>query len=87
MNDNVVDSLFGGEVVEKCCGDVPAKSTLYAHLTDDRLVNMQKSNKLILNIGLSSLGENVALNSNDYFNLRIGLKTKTSEIYMEDLNF
>ena len=87
VNDNVIDSLFDGEIVEKGCVDTPVQSVLCAHITDDRLINLQKSNKLILNIGLSSLGENVTLNSNDYFNLRIGLKTKTSEIYMEDLNF
>lgn len=87
VNDNVVDSLFDGAVVEKGSNSVPVASTLYAHLTDDRLVNIQKSNKMILNIALSSLGDNVVLNSNDYFNLRIGLKTKTSEIYMDDLNF
>lgn len=87
VNDNVIDSLFDGEIVEKGCVDTPVQSVLCAHVTDDRLINLQKSNKLILNIGLSSLGENVTLNSNDYFNLRIGLKTKTSEIYMEDLNF
>ena len=40
-----------------------------------------------MKVHFSSLGNTVSINTNDYFNLRIGLKTKTSEINMEGLNF
>ena len=43
--------------------------------------------KWILKIKVSSLGNNVVINADGFFNLRIGLKTKTSEINMNDLNF
>lgn len=88
VDEQVVDSLFDGNTyVHAYNGDNVVEDILEIHITDDRLVNVQNANKILLNIGLSSLGENVVINANDYFHLRIGLKTKTTEIHLDDLNF
>lgn len=88
VDDQVVDSLFDGNTyVHAFNGDNVIEDILEIHITDDRLVNIQNANKILLNIGLSSLGENVVINANDYFHMSIGLKTKTTEIHLDDLNF
>lgn len=88
VDDQVVDSLFDGSTfVHAYNGDNVVEDILEVHFTDDRLINIQQANKILLNIGLSSLGENVVINANDYFHLRIGLKTMTTEIHLDDINF
>ena len=87
-NGVAIDSLFD----EKACihgkfDDEITEDILLVHVTGDKLVNVQRADQLLLDITLSSEGERIVLNTNDYFDLRIGVKTKTSEINMNELNF
>ena len=77
-DDVCVHGNFDGEMIE---------DIIVVKVVDEKLYNIQLADQLLLNIGFSSHGEDVVINANDYFNLRIGLKTKTTEIYTEDLNF
>lgn len=87
-NGTVIDSLFDGNTFVHACFDgSPVEDILVINVTDEKLINVQRANQLMLNINLSSLGNNVVINTDDYFNLRLGLKTKTTEIYVDDFNF
>ncbi len=87
VDDLVIDSLFDGNIcIHAYNGSELVEDVMVSHVTDSKLVNVQKANKILLNIGLSSLGEDIVINANDYFHLRIGLKTKTTEIYLDDIN-
>lgn len=88
MNDQLIDSLFDGNTLIHANnnGNI-TEDVLEVHVTGDKLLNIQNADKILLNIGISSLNENVVINTNDYFNLRIGVKTKTTEINLDDLNF
>lgn len=88
QNGAVIDSLFsnnafihgnfGGELIE---------DIVTVTIAENKLHNAQLADQLLMKVRFSSLGNTVSINTNDYFNLRIGLKTKTSEINMEGLNF
>lgn len=85
-NGVAIDSLFD----EKACihgkfDDEITEDILLVHVTGDKLVNVQRADQLLLDITLSSEGERIVLNTNDHFDLRIGVKTKTSEIDLNDL--
>ena len=87
VDDQVIDSLFDGNIcIHAYNGSELVEDVMVSHVTDSKLINVQKANKILLNIGLSSLGEDIVINANDYFHLRIGLKTKTTEIYLDDIN-
>ena len=88
QNGAVIDSLFsnnafihgnfGGELIE---------DIVTVTIAENKLHNAQLADQLLMKVRFSSLGNTVSINTNDYFNLRIGLKTRTSEINMEGLNF
>ena len=87
-NGVALDSLFD----KKACihgkfDDEITEDILVVRVTGDKLEHVQRADQLMLDITLSSEGERVVLNTNDYFDLRIGLKTKTSEINLNELNF
>lgn len=87
-NNNVIDSVFDGNTfVHGCIGTDIMEDVLIVHVNDETIIHLQNADKLVLDMGLSSLGNDVIINANDYFHLRVGLKTKTTEIYMDDLNF
>lgn len=87
-NNNVIDSIFNGnEFVHGCIGDEILEDVLIIHINDETIIHLQNTDQMIIDMGLSSLGNDVVINANDYFHLRLGLKTKTTEIYMDDLNF
>lgn len=88
MNNQLIDSLFDDNTIIHANnhGNI-TEDVLEVHITGERLLNIQNADKILLNIAISSLGENVVINTNDYFHLRIGVKTKTTEIYLDDFNF
>ncbi len=88
INNQLIDSLFDGNTLIHANnnGNI-TEDILEVHITGDKLLNIQNADKILLNIDISSLGENVVINTNDYFHLRIGVKTKTTEIYLDDFNF
>ncbi len=89
-NGNVIDSLFNNEACIHGKFDnsnsIP-EDILIVNVTGKKLENVQLADQLMLDITLSTEGERVVLNTNDYFDIRIGLKTKTSEINLSELNF
>lgn len=88
QNGAVIDSLFDGDAcIHGNFDGIMAEDIIVVKVVDEKLHNIQLADQLLLNIRFSSHGNNVVINANDYFNLRIGLKTKTTEIYTEDLNF
>ena len=85
---NVIDSLFNGSsLVHGCFDGTVVEDVLIVSVTDEKLINVQRADQLIMNINLSSLGNNVMISKDDYFKLRLGLKTRTSEINVDDFNF
>lgn len=88
QNGAVVDSLFDGNAcIHGNFDGTLIEDVIVVKVVEEKLHNVQLADQLLLNIRFSSHGNNVVINANDYFNLRIGLKTKTTEIYTEDLNF
>ena len=89
-NGNVIDSLFDNEACIHGKFDnsnsIP-EDILIVKVTGKKLENVQLADQLMLDITLSTEGERIVLNTNDYFDIRIGLKTKTSEINLNELNF
>ena len=84
----LIDSLFD----ERPCvhgnfEGAKEQDIFVVHVTGEKLHNLQLADQLLLDINLSSLGKQVVINTNDAFDLRIGLKTKTSEIDLNDFNF
>lgn len=87
-NGYIIDSLFDGDsyIHGNFDGNM-VKDVILISLVEDKLMNIQLADQLLLDVEFSSHANDVVINSNDYFNLRIGLKTKTSEIYVDDLDF
>ena len=87
-NGNVIDSLFDNEacIHGKFDNSIP-EDILIVKVTGKKLENVQLADQLMLDITLSTEGERIVLNTNDYFDIRIGLKTKVSEINLSELNF
>lgn len=86
-NDQVIDSLFdGNDFIHACENGIAVEDVVEVLLTGESLLNIQKANKISLKIGLSSLGKDVSIKSSDFFKMRLGLRTKTTEIYMDDIN-
>ena len=84
-NNIIIDSLFepnssiGGSFDNQI-----KENVIIVKVSNDKLSNIQLTDQMILNIKLSSQGRDVVLNANDYFDLKIGIKTKTSEIDLEN---
>ena len=87
-NGNVIDSLFDNKacIHGKFDNSIP-EDILIVKVTGKKLENVQLADQLMLDITLSTEGERIVLNTNDYFDIRIGLKTKVSEINLSELNF
>jgi hypothetical protein len=88
QNGTVIDSLFSNEAcIHGYFGGELVQDIITVSVVEEKLDNVQLADQLMMKINFSSLGNTVTINTNDYFNLRLGLKTKTSEINMEDFNF
>ena len=86
-NGIVIDSLFDGtSLIHGNFDGTIVEDVIVINASDDKLHNIQCADHLILSIALSSHGNNVVIKTSDFFNLKIGMKTKTTEINMEDLN-
>lgn len=86
-NGIVIDSLFDGtSYINGCFDGNVSEDVVTVTVVDEKLLNMQLADEMILKIKVSSLGNNVVINADGFFNLRIGLKTRTTEINMGDLN-
>ena len=84
----VIDSLFDGRPCVSGNFDGNVKEDVFVvHVTGDKLYNVQCADQLMLDVNLSSHGKQVVINANDSFDIKIGLKTKTSEIDLDELNF
>ncbi len=87
-NGTVIDSLFdGASFIHGCFDGTITEDVIVVTVIDEKLENVQLADQMILKINVSSLGNDVVINADKYFNLRIGLKTRTTEINMDDLNF
>lgn len=88
QNGTVIDSLFSNDAcIHGYFGGELVQDIITVRVVEEKLDNVQLADQLMMKINFSSLGNTVTINTNDYFNLRLGLKTKTSEINMEDFNF
>lgn len=86
--DYIIDSLFvGNTVVHGCFDGIQTEDVLTIIVSEDKLNSVQLADKLCIDLKLSSLGNTIIMNTNDYFDLRIGIKTKTTEINVENINF
>ena len=88
QNGTVIDSLFNGNAcIHGYFGGEIVEDVVTINVAEEKLHNVQLADQMLMKVHFSSLGNTVMINTNDFFNLRIGLKTKTSEINMEGLNF
>ena len=86
-NGAVIDSLFDGtSYINGCFDGNISEDVVTVTVVDEKLQNIQLADQMIIKINVSSLGNDVVINADGFFNLRIGLKTRTTEINMEDLN-
>lgn len=87
-NNYIIDSLFVGNTVIHggFDGDL-TQDVLTVKVSENKLDNVQIANQLFIDIKLSSLGNTVILNTNDYFDLKLGVKTKITEINLENVEF
>lgn len=86
-NGAVIDSLFNGtSYIHGCFDGSITEDVITINVVDEKLENIQLADQMILKVNVSSLNNDVVINADGYFKLRIGLKTKTTEINMEDLN-
>ena len=87
-NGTVIDSLFdGSSCINGCFDGIITEDVVVVTVIDEKLQNVQLADQMILKINVSSLGNDVVINANGFFNLKIGLKTRTTEINMDDINF
>lgn len=85
-NGHIIDSLFDGtSYVHGCFDGTIVEDVLIVKLHSDRLDNIYYADQLLIDIEFSSHANNIVINANDYFNLRIGLKTKISEIHLDNI--
>ena len=77
----------GGSHISGSFDGVNTEDIIVVKIKDEKLHNIQLADQLLLKLSLTSLGNDVVINANDYFNLKVGVKTKTTEIYLDDLNF
>lgn len=80
-NDDVVDSvLVGNNVINACYEGQPIQDVIVVSIADEKIDKFMSSDKLLLDLRFSTEGNVVIMNVNDYINMKIGLKTKTTEI-------
>lgn len=84
QNDVVIDSMFVDDFyVHAGSIDNPTENVAIISFVNEKLQNIQQADHVLLNVGLTSLGNNVSINADDYFFLRVGMTTKTSEINID----
>ena len=84
QDNTVVDSLFVEDsYIHAGSAENPTEDVIIVKVVDDKLQKIREADQVMLNVGLTSLGNNVVLNADDYFFLRVGMTTKTSEIYVD----
>lgn len=81
-NDLVIDSIFEERAVINAGFDgvVPATDIISVSIEDELIDKVIDANRIILDIILSTETNSVILNNKDYFSLRLGVRTYTSEI-------
>lgn len=80
-NNVVTDSIFEERAVINACFDgTPSTDIITVSVQEELLNNVLMAEKLILDIALSTESHDVILNANDYFSLRLGIKTHTTEV-------
>lgn len=84
QNDSVIDSMFVDDsYIHAGTPENPTEDVIIVNIVDEKLERIRQADQVVLNVVLSSLGNNVVINANDYFFLRVGLTTKTSEISID----
>lgn len=78
-NNVVTDSIFDERAVINACFDGhPNTDIITISVHDELLNNVLMADNIIIDIALSTEANNVILNANDYFSLRLGVKTHTT---------
>ena len=84
----IIDSLFTSNTTIHGYFDGPlTEDVLTIKVSEDKLDHVQLADKLCIDLKLSSLGNTIIMNTNDYFDLKLGIKTKTTEINLENVDF
>ena len=77
----IIDSLFtGNSCIQGCFDGIPTENALIVKIVDEKIDNILSSDQLILDLRFSTEGNMSMMNINDYVKLRLGLKTKTTQI-------
>ena len=80
-NGVVIDSIFeDAACINGCFDGNPVEDVLLISIKDDKIENLLSSDQLILDLRFSTKGNMAVMNVKDNVKLRIGLKTKTTEL-------
>lgn len=80
-NGVVIDSIFTNEACINASLDGKAtEDVLIVSVVDDKIENVLSADKLIMDLRFSTEGNMVMMNVKDNIKIRLGLKTKTTEI-------
>ena len=80
-NGVIIDSIFeGGSYINGCFDGTTVEDVLLISIGDKKIENLLISNQLILDLRFSTKGNIAMMNIEDYIKVRIGLKTKTTEL-------
>ena len=83
MSENgvIIDSVFESDTYINGCFDGKMVEDIFViSVGDDKIENLLLADQLILDLRFSTKGEMATMNVNDYIKVRIGLKTKTTEL-------
>ncbi len=79
--NEVVDSIFTDNAsIQACFGNNPVEDVLKISIVDEKIENVMSSDQLVLDLRFSTNGNVAVMNVADYIKIKIGLKTKTTEL-------
>lgn len=78
--NEVIDSLFTNTLIHACFDNEPVEDILEISVVDEKIENVMASDHLILDLRFSTNGNVAMMNVEDYLKIKIGLKTKTTEL-------
>lgn len=78
--NEVIDSIFDNTSIHACFGNEPVEDILEISIVDEKIENVISSDQLVLDLRFSTNDEIAVINIKDYMKIKIGLKTKTTEL-------
>lgn len=81
VGDNVIDTLITDYTcINACFDNQPHESVIKIVVNGERIDRVVTADKLLIDLHFSTNGNVTVMNVNDYIKIRLGLKTKTTEL-------